>query len=99
MSVIKTNMCARVCKRGSGGRPRGHSHASDAAGVGQAAHQECPERYPYDVTGVAWRNPDDVTTGPKIGKSTWPRLESKLKGIYKHFQRSNKSNWYISRQV
>ena len=27
---------------------------------------ECPERYPYDVTGVAWRNSDDVTTGPKI---------------------------------
>ena len=26
---------------------------------------ECPERYLYDVTGVAWRNPDDVTTGPK----------------------------------
>ena len=37
---------------------------------------ECPEKYPDDVTGVAWRNPDDVTTGPKIGKSTWPRLET-----------------------
>ena len=31
---------------------------------------ECPERYPYYITGVAWRNQDDVTTGPKIGKST-----------------------------
>ena len=31
---------------------------------------ECPERYPYDVTGVAWRNPDDMTTAPKIGKLT-----------------------------
>ena len=36
---------------------------------------ECAERYPYDVTGIAWRNWDDVTTGPKIGKSTWPGLE------------------------
>ena len=31
---------------------------------------ECPGRYSYDVTGVAWRNPDDVTMGPKLGKST-----------------------------
>ena len=29
-----------------------------------------PERYPDDIIGVAWRNPDDVTTGPKIGKLT-----------------------------
>ena len=43
---------------------------------------ECPERYPDDVTGVAWENPDDVTTGPKIGKSTWPQLETRLKESY-----------------
>ena len=42
---------------------------------------EYPERCPYDVTGIAWRNTDDVTTGPKIGKSTWPGLETRLKGL------------------
>ena len=41
---------------------------------------ECPERYPDNVTGVAWRYPDDVTTGTKHGKSTCPRLETRLKG-------------------
>ena len=41
---------------------------------------ECPERYPDNVTGVAWRYPDDVTTGTKLGKSTWPQLETRLKG-------------------
>ena len=43
---------------------------------------ECPERYLDDVTGVTWRNPDDVTMGQKIGKLTWPRLETRLRGIY-----------------
>ena len=42
---------------------------------------ECPERYPYDMTGVACKNPEDVTTVPKIGKSTWPQLETRLKGL------------------
>ena len=42
---------------------------------------ECLERYPCDITGLAWRNPDDVTTGPKIGKSTCLRLETRLKLI------------------
>ena len=27
---------------------------------------ECLERYPYDITGLAWRNPDDVTTAQKL---------------------------------
>ena len=40
---------------------------------------ECAEIYPDDVTGVAWRNPDDVTTGLKIGKLIWPRLQTRLK--------------------
>ena len=35
---------------------------------------ECPERYQYDITGVACRNSDDVTTGRKFGTSTWPRI-------------------------
>ena len=27
---------------------------------------ECPEIYPYDLTGVDWRTPDAVTTGSKV---------------------------------
>ena len=50
---------------------------------------ECPERYPYDVTGIARRYLDDVTTGRKLGKSTWPRLETRLKGIYNHPYNNN----------
>ena len=42
---------------------------------------ECPERYPDDVTGVAWRNLDGMTMGPKIGKSAWPQRETRLKGL------------------
>ena len=30
----------------------------------------------FDINGVAWRNPDDGTTGLKFGKSTWPGPET-----------------------
>ena len=40
---------------------------------------KCLEGYLYDVIGVARRNLDYVTTGPKIGKSNWPGLELDLK--------------------
>ena len=44
----------------------------------------CAERYPYVVTGAPWQDPDDMTTGPKIGKLTWPHHERRHKGIYVH---------------
>ena len=46
---------------------------------------ECPERYPDDVIGIACRNLDGVTTGPKLGKSTLPRFETRLEVLYTHY--------------
>ena len=42
---------------------------------------ECLERYPYDITGLAWRNSDEVTTAQKLESRIGLDSKIRLKGL------------------